>query len=147
VLVSKADADGPTADRPRLLAGGNPQIPKGDGGAPVRAYIEAMPGWKSDIGRQLDALIEQAVPHVIKAVKWNQPLYGVEDRGFFVSYRCFTNYIKLTFFRGAALDPVPPIDFKDPDSKAIHIHEDDELDEQQLTSWFAQAAALPGWTP
>jgi hypothetical protein len=85
----------------------------------VQAYIEAMPGWKSDVGRHLDALIEQAVPHVVKAVKWNQPLYGVEDRGFFVSFRCFTNYIKLTFFRGAALDPVPPIDFKDPDSKAI----------------------------
>jgi hypothetical protein len=145
--VSKTDADGPAADRPRLLAGGNPQVPKGDGDAPVQAYIEAMPGWKSDTGRHLDALIEQAVPHVVKAVKWNQPLYGVEDRGFFVSFRCFTNYIKLTFFRGDALDPVPPIDFKDPDSKAIHIHEDDELDEEQLTSWFEQASVLPGWTP
>jgi hypothetical protein len=145
--VSKKSGDGPAADRPRLLAGGNPQIPKGDGDAPVQAYIEAMPGWKSDVGRHLDALIEQAVPHVVKAVKWNQPLYGVEDRGFFVSFRCFTSYIKLTFFRGATLDPVPPIDFKDPDSKAIHIHEDDELDEAQLTSWFEQASVLPGWTP
>ncbi len=134
-------------DGPRLLAGGNPQIPKGDGDAPVQAYIDAMPGWKSDVGHHLDALIEQAVPDVVKAVKWNQPLYGVEDQGFFVSFRCFTRYIKLTFFAGAELDPVPPEGFKDPNEKALHIHEDDELDEQQLTSWFEQAAAIPGWTP
>lgn len=132
---------------PRLLAGGNPQIPKGDGDAPVQAYIDAMPGWKCDVGRHLDALIEQAVPHVVKAVKWNQPMYGVQDQGFFVSFRCFTNYIKLTFFRGAELDPLPPVEFKDPNERAFHIHEDDDLDEQQLTSWFEQAAAIPGWTP
>jgi hypothetical protein len=134
-------------DGPRLLAGGNPQIPKGDGDAPVEAYIEAMPGWKSDVGRRLDELIEQAVPHVVKAVKWNQPLYGVEGEGFFVSFRCFTKYIKLTFFRGADLDPVPPVDFKDPTEKALHIYEDDALDDQQLRSWIEQAAELPGWTP
>jgi hypothetical protein len=145
--VAEARANSPQGDGPRLLAGGNPQIPKGDGDAPVQAYIDAMPGWKSDVGRRLDALIEQAVPHVVKAVKWNQPLYGVEDQGFFVSFRCFTKYIKLTFFRGAELDPVPPVDFKDPNEKALHIHEDDELDEEQLTSWFEQAAAIPGWTP
>ncbi|HVM13550.1 MAG TPA: DUF1801 domain-containing protein [Egibacteraceae bacterium] len=137
----------PQPDGPRLLAGGNPQIPKGDGDAPVQAYINAMPEWKSDVGRRLDALIEHAVPTVVKAVKWNQPLYGVQDQGFFVSFRCFTHYIKLTFFRGAELDPLPPVEFKDPDGRALHIHEDDDLDEQQLTGWFEQAAAIPGWTP
>lgn len=137
----------PHDDGPRLLAGGNPQIPKGDGDAPVQAYIDAMPGWKSDVGRRLDALIERAVPDVVKAVKWNQPMYGVEGEGFFVSFRCFTKYIKLTFFMGVELDPVPPVDFKDPQSKAFHIHEDDELDEEQLISWFEQAASIPGWTP
>jgi hypothetical protein len=141
------DANPPGPDRPRLLAGGNPQIPKGDGDAPVRAYIDAMPGWKSDVGRHLDGLIEVAVPDVVRAVKWNQPLYGVEGQGFFVSFRCFTAYIKLTFFRGAELDPLPPVGFKDPDARALHIHEDDELDEGQLVGWFEQAAAIPGWTP
>jgi hypothetical protein len=137
----------PRGEGPKLLAGGNPQIPKGDGDAPVQAYIDAMPGWKSDVGRQLDALIERGVPHVVKAVKWNQPLYGVEGQGFFASFRCFTRYIKLTFFAGAELAPRPPVEFKDPDSRAFHIHEDDELDEEQLLSWFEQAAAVPGWTP
>jgi hypothetical protein len=141
------DASTPGSDGPRLLAGGNPQIPKGDGDAPVRAYIDAMPGWKSDVGRHLDGLIEGAVPDVVRAVKWNQPLYGVEGQGFFVSFRCFTAYIKLTFFRGAELDPLPPVGFKDPDARARHIHEDDELDEGQLVGWFEQAAAIPGWTP
>jgi hypothetical protein len=137
----------PDGDGPRLLAGGNPQIAKGDGDAPVQAYLEAMPGWKSDVGRRLDVLIEQAVPGVVKAVKWNQPLYGVEGQGFFVSFRCFTRYLKVTFFRGAELDPLPPVEFKDPDARALHIHDDDELDEGQLVSWFEQAAAVPGWTP
>jgi hypothetical protein len=137
----------PQGDGPRLLAGGNPQIPKGDGDAPVQAYLAAMPGWKSDVGHRLDALIEQAVPDVVKAVKWNQPLYGVKGQGFFVSFRCFTSYLKLTFFRGAELDPPPPVEFKDPDARALHIHDDDELDEGQLVRWFEQAAAMPGWTP
>lgn len=132
---------------PRLLAGGNPQIAKGDGDAPVQAYIAAMPGWKAGVGRHLDALIEQAVPDVVKAVKWNQPLYGVADDGFFASFRCFTSYVKLTFFAGAELEPLPPVGFKDPDQRAVHIAEDDDLDDEQLRSWFAQAAALPGWTP
>jgi hypothetical protein len=134
-------------DGPRLLAGGNPQIPKGDGDAPVQAYIDAMPDWKSDVGRRLDVLIEQAVPDVVKAVKWNQPMYGVEGQGFFVSFRCFTSYLKVTFFRGAELDPLPPVEFKDPDARALHLHDDDELDEGQLVRWFEQAAAIPGWTP
>jgi hypothetical protein len=134
-------------DGPRLLAAGTPQIPKGDGDAPVQAYIDAMPGWKSDVGRHLDALIQQAVPHVVKAVKWNQPLYGVQGQGFFVSFRCFTKYVKLTFFSGAELDPLPPVEFKDPNERAFHIHEDDDVDDEQLISWFQQAAAIPGWTP
>lgn len=145
-MPTKKNGSRSRRDAPRLLAGGNPQIPKGDGNEPVQAYIDAMPGWKSQVGRHLDALIEQAVPHVVKAVKWNQPLYGVEGQGFFVSFRCFTNYIKLTFFAGAELDPVPPVDFKDPNEKAVHIREDDELDQEQLTSWIEQAAAIPGWT-
>jgi hypothetical protein len=134
-------------DGPRLLAGGNPQIPKGDGDAPVQAYIDAMPGWKSDVGRHLDVLIQRAVPHVVKALKWNQPLYGVQGQGFFVSFRCFTKYVKLTFFSGAELDPLPPVEFKDPNERAFHIHEDDDVDDEQLISWFRQAAAIPGWTP
>jgi hypothetical protein len=141
------DERAPEGDGPRLLAGGNPQIPKGDGDAPVQAYLDAMPGWKSEVGHRLDELIEQAVPGVVKAVKWNQPLYGVEGQGFFVSFRCFANYLKLTFFRGAELDPLPPVGFKDPDARALHIHDDDELDEGQLVRWFEQAAAIPGWTP
>jgi hypothetical protein len=141
------DEPAPRGDGPRLLAGGNPQIPKGDGDEPVQAYLDAMPGWKSDVGRRLDGLIEQAVPGAVKAVKWNQPLYGVEGQGFFVSFRCFTTYLKLTFFRGAELDPLPPVAFKDPDARAFHIHDDDELDEGQLVRWFEQAAAIPGWTP
>jgi hypothetical protein len=134
-------------DAPRLLAGGNPQIPKGDGDAPVQAYIAAMPGWKQDLGRRLDALIERTVPDVQKAMRWNNPLYGVEGEGYFLSYRCFTRYVKVTFFQGASLEPLPPVAFKDPDARAIDVHEGDDLDEEQLASWIAQAAELPGWTP
>jgi hypothetical protein len=132
-------------DGPKLLSGGNPQIPKGDGDAPVQAYIEAMPGWKRDVGRRLDALIERAVPDVQKAVRWNSPFYGVEGQGWFVSYHCFTKYIKVTFFQGMSLDPVPPVESKDPDTRYFHIHEDDELDEKLLTKWMEQASRLPGW--
>ena len=138
--MSKSEDDGP-----RLLSGGNPQIPKGDGDAPVQAYIAAMPGWKSDAGRHLDTLIERTVPDVNKAVRWNSPFYGVEGQGWFLSYHCFTKYIKVTFLRGAELDPLPPVDSKDPDTRYFHIHEDDELDEELLASWIEQAAELPGW--
>lgn len=131
----------------RLLAGGNPQIPKGDGDEPVQAYIEAMPEWKHEVGRQLDDLVTRTVPDVVKAVKWNQPMYGVEGQGFFLAFRCFTRYVKVTFFNGAELDPLPPVEFKDPDARAVHVHEDDELDEEQLTSWVEQAARVPGWSP
>lgn len=131
--------------QPALLSGGNPQIAKGDGDAPVQAYIEAMPGWKRDIGRQLDALIERTVPGVRKAVKWNSPFYGVEGRGWFVSYHCFTNYVKVTFFRGTSLEPMPPGESKTAETRYLDIREDGIPDEQQLTSWIEQAAAIPGW--
>ena len=133
--------------QPVLLAGGNPQIPKGDGDAPVQAYIAAMPGWKSDIGRRLDALIVANVPNVRKAVKWNSPFYGVEGQGWFLNFHCFTKYVKVAFFRGASLSPLPPGASKDQDVRYLDIHEDKPLDEAQLAEWIRQAAALPGWIP
>jgi hypothetical protein len=136
----------PLADAaaPRLLSGGNPQIAKGIGDAPVQAYIAAMPGWKRDLGRRLDALIERAVPGVRKAVKWNSPLYGVEDGAWFLSYHCFDRYVKVAFFRGAALDPLPPVGSKQKQVRYLHLHESDDLDEAQLADWVRQASALPG---
>jgi hypothetical protein len=133
--------------RPKLLAGGNPQIPKGDGDGPVQAYIAAMPGWKEDVGRRLDALVVKAVPGVGKAVRWNSPFYGVEGQGWFLSFHCFTKYVKVAFFRGASLRPLPPVESKDGETRYVHVHEDDSLDEAQWTSWIRQAAALPGWVP
>jgi hypothetical protein len=133
------------AGRPKLLSGGNPQIPKGDGDAPVQAYIAAMPGWKRDAGRRLDALIVRTVPDVRKAVKWNSPFYGIDGQGWFLSYHCFTKYIKLAFFRGASLRPVPPVESRDDNTCYFHIYEDEEVDEAQLADWIRQAAALPGW--
>ncbi|MBY8821194.1 DUF1801 domain-containing protein [Sphingomonas colocasiae] len=132
-------------NEPALLSGGNPQIAKGDGDAPVQAYIAAMPGWKSEAGRRLDALIERTVPGVRKAVKWNSPLYGVEGQGWFLGVHCFNKYIKLAFFRGASLDPVPPVTSKDENTRYFHILEGEEPDENQLADWIRQAAALPGW--
>lgn len=128
-----------------LLSGGNPQIAKADGDAPVQAYIAAMPDWKSDLGRRLDALIARNVPDVRKAVKWNSPFYGIEGQGWFLSFHVFTRYVKVTFFRGAALQPPPPGVSKDKNVRYLDLHEDDALDEAQLTSWVEQAAALPGW--
>jgi len=128
-----------------LLSGGNPQIAKGDGDAPVQAYIAAMPGWKSATGKTLDALIERTVPGVEKAVRWNSPFYGVPGQGWFLCFHCFNRYIKLTWFRGQQLDPVPPVGSKDPDARYFHIHEDEAIDEALLVSWIRQAAALPGW--
>ena len=129
---------------PALLSGGNPQVPKGDGDAPVQAYIAAMPGWKSDLGRRLDDLIVGAVPGVRKAVRWNSPFYGVEGQGWFASYHVFTRYVKVTFFQGASLEPVPPGSGKDKDSRWVDIYEG-QLDEEQLAEWVRQAAAIPGW--
>ena len=137
-------ADKSPAAGPPLLSGGNPQIPKADGNAPVQAYIAAMPGWKSDIGRRLDALIESHVPHVRKAVRWNSPWYGIAGHGWFLSYHVFTRYVKVTFLAGASLQPVPPGAGKDPDARWIDIYEG-RLYEAQMDDWIRQAVALPGW--
>jgi len=141
---STAAANKGASSKPRLLSGGNPQIPKGDGDAPVQAYIAAMPGWKSDIGRRLDDLIVRTVPDVRKAVRWNSPFYGIEGSGWFLSYHVFTRYVKVTFFQGAWLEPVPPGSGKDKSSRWVDIYEG-KLDERQLAEWVRQAAALPGW--
>ncbi len=133
-----------SSTKPVLLSGGNPQIAKADGDAPVQAYIAAMPGWKSDVGRQLDELIVRTVPGVRKAVRWNSPFYGVEGQGWFLSYHVFTRYVKVTFLQGAALRPVPPGSGKDKDSRWIDIYEG-ELDVEQMAVWIRQAAAIPGW--
>ena len=130
-----------------LLSGGNPQIAKADGDAPVRAYLAAMPGWKRAAGKRLDALIVRTVPNVRKAVKWNSPFYGVEGQGWFLNYHCFTRYVKVAFFRGASLRPLPPGESKDENTRYLDIHEDDELDEELVAGWIRQAANLPGWVP
>ncbi|WP_422506669.1 DUF1801 domain-containing protein [Stenotrophomonas sp. GZD-301] len=134
----------PAADAPRLLSGGNPQIAKGDGDAPVQAYIAAMPGWKRAVGARLDALIVAAVPGVHKAVKWNSPLYGQPGDGWFLSLHCFTGYIKVAFFRGLSLQPVPPVASRSQDTRYLHIEEHVPLDEAQFTRWVQQASGLPG---
>ena len=132
----------------KLLSGGNPQIAKADGDAPVKAYIAAMPGWKRNLGRRLDTLIDRNIPKVRKAVKWNSPFYGIEGRGWFLSFHVFTRYVKVTFFSGKSLRPVPPGGTdKSKDVRWIDIYEDDQLDEKQMATWVKQAAALPGWTP
>ena len=129
----------------RLLSGGNPQIAKADGDAPVQAYISAMPEWKSDVGRRLDDLIVGMVPDVRKAVRWNSPFYGVEGQGWFLSYHVFARYVKVTFLNGGSLDPLPPVESKDPDTRYYHIYEDGAIDEELVASWIRQAAAIPGW--
>lgn len=134
-----------TKDAVVRLSGGNPQIAKADGDAPVRAYIAAMPGWKRDVGKRLDALIVRTVPGVQKAVKWNSPFYNLEGQGWFVSFHVFTRYVKVTFFRGTSLRPPPPGGTAK-DARWIDVHEDD-LDEAQMTAWVKQAAAIPGWVP
>ena len=131
-----------------LLSGGNPQIAKADGDASVQAYIAAMPGWKSDLGKRLDALIVQNVPNVRKAVRWNSPFYGSEGQGWFLTFHVFTHYVKVTFFRGTSLRPVPPGGtVRSKDTRWIDLREGDELDEAQMATWVKQAAALPGWDP
>jgi hypothetical protein len=128
----------------KLLSGGNPQIAKGEGNAPVQAYISAMPGWKRDVGRRLDALIERSVPGVRKAVKWNSPFYGVEDRGWFLNFHCFTRYVKVAFFRGTSLRPPPPGESKHPNVRYLDIREGEQVDEAQIADWVKQASRLPG---
>lgn len=132
---------------PALLSGGNPQIAKADGDAPVQAYIAAMPGWKSEAGQHLDSLIERTVPNVQKAVKWNSPLYGIEGQGWFLGVHCFAKYIKVAFFHGASLQPLPPVASKDKNTRYFHILEDQQLDETLVASWIKQASELPGWVP
>jgi hypothetical protein len=129
---------------PKLLSGGNPQIPKGEGDGPVQDYIAAMPGWKRPLGERIDALVARTVPEVRKAVKWNQPFYGADDEGWFMSFRCYTKYVQLQFFRGTSLDPMPPKASSHAEVRYADIHEDDDLDEQQLRSWIEQASGLPG---
>ncbi len=131
------------ATKPKLLAGGNPQIPKGYGDAPVQAYVAAMPGWKCDVGRRIDDLITRTVPAVQKAVKWNSPFYGMQGQGWFLSYHCFTEYIKITFFRGTSLSPTPPVASKHEEVRYFHVHEGDELDDR-FANWAKQASKLPG---
>jgi len=137
-------SDVKTTAKPKLLSGGNPQIAKGDGDAPVQAYIAAMPGWKRDVGRRLDALIVRTVPGVRKAVKWNSPFYGIEDQGWFLNFHCLTKYVKVAFFRGTTLNPVPPGSSKHPEVRYLDIHEDDDIDETQLADWVTQASQLAG---
>lgn len=147
--ASRAASEAPAKARsakqsqPVLLSGGNPQIAKGYGDAPVQAYIAAMPGWKREVGQRLDAVIERVVPGVHKAVKWNSPFYGLEGNGWFLSLHCFTRYIKVTFFRGTSLRPVPPGTSKHPEVRYLDIHEG-ALDEAQFTEWVKQASRLPG---
>jgi hypothetical protein len=135
------------AGKPRLLSGGNPQIAKGDGDAPVQAYIAAMPDWKRDAGRRLDALIERTVPGVRKAVRWNSPFYGIEGQGWFLSFHCFTKYVKVVFFRGTSLSPLPPVESKDAETRYFHVYEDGRIDEALVASWVKQASEIPGWIP
>ena len=134
----------PKAKPVKLLSGGNPQIAKADGDAPVQQYIRAMPGWKRDIGKRLDTLIVKTVPNVRKAVKWNSPFYGIEGQGWFLSFHVFTRYVKVTFFRGASLEPLPPGPSKDKNTRYLDVYEG-EIDEAQFAKWVKQAAALPGW--
>jgi hypothetical protein len=142
--AKKAAARKPSRKKPILLTGGNPQIAKADGDAPVRAYIAAMPGWKRAVGRQLDALIVRTVPGVRKAVKWNSPFYGIEGNGWFLAFHCFTKYVKVTFFRGTSLDPVPAGESKHKEVRYFDIYEEDEFDETQFGAWVKQASELPG---
>ena len=143
-MANEKNVDDGSDSAPKLLSGGNPQIPKGRGDAPVQAYIAAMPGWKRSLGERLDSLISRTVPGVQKAVKWNQPFYGHEDDGWFLAFRCYTKYVQLQFFRGTSLDPVPPKGSKHPEVRYLDVHEDDAVDDAQLESWSRQASELPG---
>jgi hypothetical protein len=140
-VAKKASAE---KSQPILLSGGNPQIAKGYGDAPVRAYLAAMPDWKQAVGRRLDSLITEAVPGVCKAVKWNSPFYGVEEGTWFLSFHVFAKYVKVAFFRGASLDPLPPVASKQKEVRYFHIHEDEKIDEAQFVEWVKQAGRLPG---
>lgn len=133
------------AAKPVLLSGGNPQIAKADGDAAVQSYIAAMPEWKRDVGRRLDAIIVRAFPKARKAVKWNSPFYGVDGQGWFLSFHCFKNYVKVGFFRGALLRPLPPGESKDKEMRYLDLYKNDEINDAQLSAWVKQASKLPGW--
>lgn len=128
-----------------LLSGGNPQIPKGEGDAPVQAYISAMPGWKQEVGRRIDELVARNVPSAQKAVKWNSPFYGTADHGWFLSFHCFTKYVKVTFFNGSLLSPLPPGESKHGEVRYLDVHENEQIDETQFARWLKQASEMPGW--
>ncbi len=144
-MADKVTKKSGEAAEPVLLSGGNPQIAKADGDAPVQAYIAAMPGWKSDVGRRLDSIIVRTVPDVKKAVRWNSPFYGMEGQGWFLNFHCFAKYVKVAFFNGTSLDPVPPGESKDENVRYLNIYEDDQFDEEQFAAWVKQASQLPGW--
>jgi len=133
-----------TNAKPKLLSGGNPQIAKADGDAPVQAYIAAMPGWKQEVGWRLDALIERTVPNVRKAVRWNSPFYGTDANGWFLGIHCITKYVKVAFFRGTSLRPMPPVESKNEGTRYFHIYENEPLDEVQFAAWVKQASEMPG---
>lgn len=145
-MADKATRKSVSSAEPALLSGGNPQIAKADGDAPVQAYIAAMPGWKCEVGRRLDAIIVQEVPDVRKAVRWNSPFYGATGRGWFLDYHCYTKYVKVAFFDGASLNPPPPGESKDENVRYLNIYEDGEFDEAQFADWVRQASQLPGWS-
>ncbi len=144
---SSAKTGRDSSQEPVLLSGGNPQIAKADGNAPVQAYIKAMPGWKHEVGKYLDRLIDSNVPHVKKAVKWNSPFYGIEGQGWFLNFHCFSKYIKVAFFNGGSLSPLPPGESKSKEVRYLDIYENDKPDEKLLVNWIRQASELPGWTP
>ena len=144
-MADKVTKESGEAAEPVLLSGGNPQIAKADGAAPVQAYIAAMPGWKSDVGRRLDSIVVRTVPDVRKAVRWNSPFYGVEGQGWFLNFHCFARYVKVAFFNGTSLEPLPPGESKDENVRYLSIYEDDQFDEQQFAAWVKQASQLPGW--
>jgi hypothetical protein len=145
-MADKANVNSAEAAEPVLLSGGNPQIAKADGDAPVQAYIAAMPGWKRDVGRRLDSIIVRSVPNVQKAVRWNSPFYGIEGLGWFLNFHCFTKYVKVAFFSGTSLDPLPPEESKHENVRYLNICEDGEFDEAQFAAWVKQASQLPGWS-
>jgi hypothetical protein len=144
-MADKATKKAGGAAEPILLSGGNPQIAKADGDAPVQAYIRAMPGWKRDVGRRLDSIIARTAPGVQKAARWNSPFYGMEGQGWFLNFHCFAKYVKVAFFNGTSLDPIPPGESKDENVRYLNIYEDDQFDEQQFSAWVKQASRLPGW--
>jgi hypothetical protein len=144
-MTDKANRKSVEPASPVLLSGGNPQIPKADGDAPVQAYIAAMPGWKHDLGVRLDAIIARTIPDVRKAVRWNSPFYGAPGHGWLLNFHCFSKYVKVAFFDGASLNPAPPGVSKDENVRYLDIYEDGPFDEEQFASWVEQASHLPGW--